>query len=126
MPIFAAFFMLFSMANAGLPGTSGFVGEFMVIMASIQTKFIYALLAGVAMILGAAFSLWMYKRVIFGEVNNAHVAEMTDVNGFEFVVLGLLAVAVIWMGVYPEVFVAKMQIGVKDLVLQVANTKLGM
>lgn len=125
MPIFAAFFMLFSMANSGLPGTSGFVGEFMVIMAAVQTKFIYALIAGVSLILGAAFTLWMYKRVMFGEVSNNHVAEMKDVNGFEFVVLALLAISVIWMGVYPEIFVSKMQLGIHDLVVQVANTKLG-
>ncbi|MBP9742350.1 MAG: NADH-quinone oxidoreductase subunit M [Burkholderiales bacterium] len=125
MPIFAAFFMLFSMANSGLPGTSGFVGEFMVIMGAMQTKFIYALFAGFALILGAAFSLWMYKRVIFGEVTNDHVAQMKDVNGFEFVVLTLFAIGVIWMGVYPEIFVAKIQLGVRDLVIQVASSKLG-
>ena len=125
MPIFAAFFMLFSMANSGLPGTSGFVGEFMVIMAAVQTKFIYAFIASISLILGAAFTLWMYKRVMFGEVTSSHVAEMKDVNGFEFVVLAVLAVSVIWMGVYPEIFVAKMQVGVHDLIVQVANTKLG-
>ncbi|MCX8514030.1 MAG: NADH-quinone oxidoreductase subunit M [Burkholderiales bacterium] len=125
MPIFAAFFMLFAMANSGLPGTSGFVGEFMVIMAAVQTNFIYALIAALAMILGAAFSLWMYKRVIFGEVTNSHVEQMQDVNCLEFIVLLALAIAVIGMGVYPEIFVAKMQTGVRDLVLQVANSKLG-
>ncbi len=124
MPIFAAFFMLFSMANSGLPGTSGFVGEFMVIMGSVQTKFIYAFFAATILIIGAAYTLWMYKRVVFGEVNNKHVASMNDVNFTEFVVLFLLAVAVIAMGVYPEMFVAKMQTGVKDLVMEVANTKL--
>ncbi|MDQ5920372.1 MAG: NADH-quinone oxidoreductase subunit [Pseudomonadota bacterium] len=125
MPIFAAFFMLFAMANSGLPGTSGFVGEFMVIMGAMQTNFVYAFLAGLALILGAAFSLWMYKRVIFGEITNSHVAEMKDVNGFEFVVLTLLAISVIWMGVYPDIFVAKMQVGVRDLIIQVSNSKLG-
>lgn len=125
MPIFAAFFMLFSMANSGLPGTSGFVGEFMVIMGTIQTKFIYAFFAATILIIGAAYTLWMYKRVVFGEVNNKHVAAMTDVNFSEFIVLFVLAVAVIAMGVYPEMFVAKMQTGVKDLVIQVANSKLG-
>jgi NADH-quinone oxidoreductase subunit M len=125
MPIFAAFFMLFAMANSGLPGTSGFVGEFMVIMAAVQTNFVYALIAALAMILGAAFSLWMYKRVIFGEVTNSHVEQMKDVNCMEFIVLLALAIAVIGMGVYPEIFVAKMQTGVRDLVLQVANSKLG-
>jgi NADH-quinone oxidoreductase subunit M len=125
MPIFATFFMLFSMANSGLPGTSGFVGEFMVIMAAIQNKFIYAFIASISLILGAAFTLWMYKRVMFGEVNNHHVEEMKDVNGFEFTVLALLAIGVLWMGIYPEIFISKMQVGVHDLVIQVANTKLG-
>ena len=124
MPVFAAFFMLFSMANAGLPGTSGFVGEFMVIMGTIQTTFYYAFFAGTALILGAGYSVWMYKRVIFGEVNNHNVDSMTDVNGFEFVVLGLLAVCVLVMGIYPDIVVAKMQVSVHDLVLQVAKTKL--
>ncbi|MCE3268109.1 MAG: NADH-quinone oxidoreductase subunit [Burkholderiales bacterium] len=125
MPVFAAFFMLFSMANSGLPGTSGFVGEFMVIMGAVQTKFIYAFFAATIMIIGAAYTLWMYKRVVFGEVNNKHVAAMKDINISEFIVLFVLAVAVIAMGVYPEMFVAKMQIGVKDLIIQVANSKLG-
>lgn len=125
MPLFAAFFMLFSMANCGLPGTSGFVGEFMVIMGAAQTKFIYAAIAATILVIGAAYTLWMYKRVIFGEVNNKHVAAMKDINLAEFTVLFILAIAVIAMGVYPEMFVSKMQIGVKDLVTQVANSKLG-
>ena len=123
MPIFAAFFMLFAMANVGLPGTSGFVGEFMVIMGAVQTRFIYGFIAALTLVLGAAYTLWMYKRVIFGEINNKHVASMTDVNIREFVVLGLLAVVVIVTGVYPEIFVAKMQVGVRDLIAVVANTK---
>lgn len=125
MPIFAAFFMLFSMANAGLPGTSGFVGEFMVIMGAVQNKFIYAFLAATILIIGAGYTLWMYKRVVFGEVNNKHVSAMKDVNLSEFIVLALLAIAVIGMGVYPEMFVAKIQTSVKDLVIQVTNSKLG-
>ena len=124
MPIFAAFFMLFAMANAGLPGTSGFVGEFMVIMGAVQVKLIYGFIAGLTLILGAGYTLWMYKRVIFGEINNKHVANMTDVNLREFIVLGVLAIAVIITGVYPELFVAKMQIGVQDLITQVTNIKL--
>lgn len=125
MPIFAAFFMLFSMANAGLPGTSGFAGEFMVIMGAVQTNMVYAFIATITLILGAAYTLWMYKRVVFGEVTNSHVAEMKDVTGLEFIVLTLLAIAVIGMGLYPELFVSKMQVGVHDLVMQVAQTKLG-
>ncbi len=125
MPIFAAFFMLFSMANAGLPGTSGFVGEFMIIMATVKTNLIYAIVAATAMILGAAFSLWMYKRVIFGEIKNNHIAQMKDVNYLEFLVLSLLAISVIGMGLYPQIFVAKMQTGVHDLIMQVVNKKLG-
>lgn len=124
MPIFAAFFMLFAMANSGLPGTSGFVGEFMVIMGAIQTKFIYGFLAATTLVLGAGYTLWMYKRVVFGEVNNKHVDAMTDVNLREFIILALLAIAVIGMGVYPELFVAKLQVGVQDLVVQTANSKL--
>lgn len=125
MPIFAAFFMLFSMANAGLPGTSGFAGEFMVIMGAVQTNIWYAFIAATTLIIGAGYTLWMYKRVVFGEVTNSHVAEMKDVNCLEFTVLLLLAVAVIVMGVYPELFVSKMQVGVQDLVVEVARTKLG-
>ena len=124
MPIFAAFFMLFAMANSGLPGTSGFVGEFMVIMGAVQTNLLAAFLAATTLINGAAYTLWMYKRTIFGPVTNSHVAEMKDVNILEFIVLAALAVAVLVMGIYPEIFVAKMQTGVRDLILQVANTKL--
>lgn len=124
MPIFAAFFMLFAMANCGLPGTSGFVGEFMVIMGAMQTKFIYAALASITLILGAAYTLWMYKRVIFGEVTNEQVESMKDVGIHEFIVLALFAISIIAVGVYPEIFVAKMQVGVRDLVLRVINSKL--
>jgi NADH-quinone oxidoreductase subunit M len=124
MPIFAAFFMLFAMANAGLPGTSGFVGEFMVIMAAMQNNWIIAFFAATTLITGAAYTLWMYKRVVFGVVTSSHVEEMEDVNCIEFVVLLALAIAVIGMGLYPEIFVAKMQTSVKDLVMTVANTKL--
>jgi NADH-quinone oxidoreductase subunit M len=124
MPIFATFFMLFAFANSGLPGTSGFVGEFMVIMASVQTNFLYALFATFTLILGAALSLWMYKRVIFGEIHNHHVNDMQDVNANEFLVLGLLAIMVIGMGVYPAIFTDKMQTSVTDLILQITNSKL--
>jgi NADH-quinone oxidoreductase subunit M len=124
MPIFAAFFMLFAMANSGLPGTSGFVGEFMVIMGTIQTKFIYAVIAATTLVLGASYTLWMYKRVVFGDVTNSHVAHMQDVDFREFIVLALLAIAVLGMGLYPQLFVAKMQVGVSDLITQVAHSKL--
>lgn len=124
MPIFAAFFMLFAMANSGLPGTSGFVGEFMVIMASIQINWIVAFFAATTLVTGAAYTLWMYKRTIFGIVTNSHVDEMKDVNWIEFLVLFALAVAVLGMGLYPEIFVAKMQTSVNDLVMQVAQSKI--
>lgn len=124
MPIFASFFMLFAMANSGLPGTSGFAGEFMVIMGALQVNFIYALFAGLTLILGAAYTLWMYKRVVFGEVTSNHVAEMNDVNAPEFIVLFLLAVAVIAVGVYPDLFVSKMQVGVSDLISHVSISKI--
>ncbi|MCE2706116.1 MAG: NADH-quinone oxidoreductase subunit M [Proteobacteria bacterium] len=124
MPIFATFFMLFSMANSGLPGTSGFVGEFMVIMGAVQTNLIYAALAGLTLILGAGYTLWMYKRTIFGVITNPHVADMKDVNISEFLVLLLLGIAVIYMGVYPEVFVAKMQVGVRDVMHYAMQSKL--
>jgi len=101
MPVFAGFFVLFAMANAGLPGTSGFVGEFMVILGSFQAGFWYAAIAGLTLILGAAYTLWMIKRVVYGEVANEEVAALADVNGRERLVLGALAVAVIGLGVWP-------------------------
>lgn len=124
MPVFAVFFMLFAMANSGLPGTSGFAGEFMVIMGAVQANFIAALFAGLTLILGASYTLWMYKRVVFGEVVNVHVAEMADVNPREFLILVLLAVAVIVMGVYPNLFVAKMHTSVSQLITQAAISKI--
>jgi NADH-quinone oxidoreductase subunit M len=124
MPIFAAFFMLFSMANAGLPGTSGFAGEFMVIMGAVQTSFISACLASLTLIIGAGYTLWMYKRVVFGDVTNSHVAEMEDVSPREFIILAVLAVAVIVMGVYPQLFVAKIHTSVEQLINLLAQKKL--
>jgi NADH-quinone oxidoreductase subunit M len=124
MPIFAAFFMLFAMANSGLPGTSGFVGEFMVIMGAVQANFIAAILAGLTLIIGAGYTLWMYKRTIFGNVTNTHVAEMDDVNKREFLILAVLAIAVIVMGVCPDIFVAKMHTSVGQLINQVALSKI--
>jgi len=124
MPIFAAFMMLFSMANAGLPATSGFVGEFMVILGAVQVNFWYAALAATTLIFGAAYTLWMFKRVIFGDVANDHVAALKDVNKREFLVLALLALAVLGMGLYPQGFIVKMHPAVNDLIAHVAQSKL--
>jgi len=124
MPKFAAFFILFSMANCGLPATSGFVGEFMVILGATQYNFWIGLLAATALIFGAAYSLWMAKRVIFGKVANHHVAELVDLNGREFFMLGILAVATLYMGLYPAPFTDTMQTSVADLLAQVAHSKL--
>jgi NADH-quinone oxidoreductase subunit M len=123
MPRFAAFFVLFSLANAGLPATSGFIGEFMVILGAIQFDFWIGMLAATALILGAAYSLWLVKRVIFGEVANAQVAQLFDLNTREFFMLGLLAIAVIGMGVYPAPFTDAMQVSVADLLKHVAVSK---
>jgi NADH-quinone oxidoreductase subunit M len=101
MPMFAGFFVLFAMANAGLPGTSGFVGEFMVILASFQAGFWYAAVAALTLILGAAYSLWMIKRVVYGPVNNEAVEALTDINRRELLLLAGLAGVVVLFGVYP-------------------------
>ncbi|WP_061533765.1 NADH-quinone oxidoreductase subunit M [Collimonas arenae] len=124
MPRFAALFVLFSLANSGLPGTSGFVGEFMVILGAVKFNFWIGLLAATALILGAAYSLWLVKRVVFGKITNHHVKEMLDLNKREFVMLGVLAIAVIAMGVYPAPFTDAMQVSVADLLKHVAITKL--
>jgi len=102
MPVFASFFMLFAMANAGLPGTSGFVGEFMIILASMKTGFWIAFWAALTLIIGAAYTLWMYKRVVFGEITNEKVEKLHDLTKFEISAYVLLAAAVIGMGVYLE------------------------
>jgi NADH-quinone oxidoreductase subunit M len=124
MPKFAAFMMLFAMANAGLPGTSGFVGEFMVIMGAVKFSFWIAFVAATALIFGAAYTLWMYKRVIFGEVANRHVAELLDINRREFVVFLILAFAVLGMGIYPKPFSEVMHATVGELARHVAKSKL--
>jgi NADH-quinone oxidoreductase subunit M len=124
MPVFAALFMLFAMANSGLPGTSGFVGEFMVIMGAVKVNFWYAALAATTLIFGAAYTLWMVKRVVFGAVANHHVADLKDINLREFLVLGLLAVAVLVMGVWPDPFAAVLHVPVGDLLNHVAQGKL--
>jgi NADH-quinone oxidoreductase subunit M len=124
MPKFAAFMVLFALANAGLPGTSGFVGEFLVILASFKANFWYAFLGGLTLILGAAYTLWLVKRVIFGEVANHHVAELTDLNVREFVCLGMLAVGVLAMGLWPAPLLEVTQATVQHLVQQIAASKL--
>jgi NADH-quinone oxidoreductase subunit M len=124
MPKFAAFMVLFALANSGLPGTSGFVGEFMVILASFKANVWYAFLAGTTMILGAAYTLWLVKRVIFGPVGNDHVAHMSDLNGREFLVLGLLAVAVIAFGVWPAPLVDVLHSSTEHLAQQLLMSKI--
>jgi NADH-quinone oxidoreductase subunit M len=124
MPTFAAFMMLFSMANAGLPGTSGFIGEFMVILGAVKYNFWIAALAATTLIFGAAYTLWMYKRVIFGEVANRHVAELTDIGAREFSILAILAAAVIAMGVYPKPVTDVMNASVAKLLQQSQQSKL--
>jgi len=124
MPRFAAMMMLFAMANCGLPATSGFVGEFMVIVGAMKLNFWIAFLAGTTLVFGAAYTLWMYKRVIFGEVANRHVAELTDANARELLVLGLLAVAVLWLGLHPAPFTEIMHASVNDLLRHLAVSKL--
>jgi NADH-quinone oxidoreductase subunit M len=124
MPVFASFMVLFAMANAGLPGTSGFVGEFLVILASFRADFWYALLAATTLILGAAYTLWLVKRVVFGEVGNEHVAALQDLNGREFLVLGVLAAAVLALGLWPAPLLEVMRPTIEQLVLQMTATKL--
>ena len=124
MPVYAAFFVLFAMANAGLPGTSGFVGEFMVIIASFKANFWFAFLAAGTLILGAAYTLWMVKRVIYGEVANDKVAALQDLNGREFAVLAILAVSVLLVGLWPAPLVDMMNVTIEQLIQQVAQSKL--
>ena len=123
MPKFAAFTMLFAMANAGLPATSGFVGEFLVIMGAMKANFWLAFVAASTLVLGAAYTLWMYKRVIFGEVANANVKALKDLNPREFAVLAALAAAVLFMGVYPLPFTEVMHASVNELLKHVAAPK---
>jgi NADH-quinone oxidoreductase subunit M len=124
MPKFAAFMMLFAMANSGLPATSGFVGEFLVILAAVKANFWLGFLAATTLILGAAYTLWMYKRVIFGAVANDHVKTLADLNRREFWMLGALAALVLAMGVWPKPFVDVMHTSVADLLAHVAKSKL--
>jgi NADH-quinone oxidoreductase subunit M len=124
MPKFAALMMLFAMANCGLPATSGFVGEFMVILGAMKFNFWVAFLAATTLIFGAAYTLWMYKRVIFGAIANDRVAELEDLNGRETLVLGCLAVAVLAFGLYPAPLTEVMHVSVTDLLKHVAAGKL--
>ena len=124
MPIFAAFFMLFSMANSGLPGTSGFVGEFMVILSAFQYDFWIAFLAAMTLILGAAYTLWMYKRVVFGDIANDNVAKLEDVNAREKWILAALALTVLVFGLWPAPLLEVMEPAVIDLLNHVMQSKL--
>ena len=124
MPVFAAFMVFFAMANAGLPGTSGFVGEFMVIIASFKANFWFAFLAATTLILGAAYTLWMIKRVVFGEVANDNVAALTDVNGREKLMLALLALMVLFFGLWPQPMVDLMHSSISNLVAHATVSKL--
>jgi len=119
MPKFAAFFMLFAMANVGLPGTSGFIGEFFVILSAFQANFWIALLAGCTLILGPAYTLWMYRRVMFGDIANKNVALLDDINKREGLVLLALAVMVLWMGLWPAPFTNMMHVTVNHLLTQI-------
>ncbi len=123
MPVFAAFFMLFAMSNSGLPGTSGFVGEFMVIMGAVKANFWYAFAAASTLIFGAAYTLWMYKRVIFGAVANDHVAHLQDISAREILVFVILAISVLVMGLYPLPFADIMHTSVNDLLVHLAIPK---
>lgn len=124
MPRFAAFFMLFAMANSGLPGTSGFIGEFLVTLGALQANFWYAFLAATTLIFGAAYTLWMYKRVVFGEVANASVQALSDINRREFALLAVLAAAVLAMGIYPKPFTDPMHASVNKLIQQTMLKKI--
>ena len=124
MPKFAAFAVFFGMANAGLPGTAGFIGEWMVILGAVKYNFWIGFIAATTLILGAAYSLWMYKRVVFGKVANKHVAELEDINGREFAFLAILAACVLAMGLYPFPFTEVMHASVNELLRHVAVSKL--
>lgn len=124
MPTFAAFAVLFAMANAGLPGTSGFVGEFMVILGAIQANFWYGFLAATTLILGAAYTLWMVKRVYFGGVTHQHVAELIDLSKREFLILAVLAAMVIGFGVYPQPITEMTHATVNQLLSHLAQSKI--
>ena len=123
MPVFTAFMVLFAMANAGLPGTAGFVGEFMVILAAFKANFWFAFLAALTLIVGAAYTLWMVRRVLYGEVKNEGVAKLEDIGPREFLVLATLAIAVLWLGLYPAPLLEVMQATIDHLVEHIAVSK---
>lgn len=124
MPKFAAFALLFAMANCGLPGTAGFVGEWMVILGAVKANFWIGLGAATALIFGASYTLWMYKRVYLGPVGNDNVKALQDINAREFLIMAILAVAVLWMGIYPKPFTDVMDASVSDLLRHVAMSKI--
>ncbi|MBC7989039.1 MAG: NADH-quinone oxidoreductase subunit M [Luteimonas sp.] len=124
MPWFAAFMVFFAMSNAGLPGTSGFVGEVMVILAAFQAHPLLAFAAATTLVIGAAYTLWLVKRVIFGEVGNAHVAELEDINPREWIVLGVFAIGVLFIGVWPKPLTDLMEPSIAQLAGQLATSKL--
>ena len=126
MPKFAAFAMLFAMANCGLPGTAGFVGEWMVILGAVQFNFWLGAIAATTLVFGAAYTLWMVKRVYFGPIANDHVRTLADLNAREFAMLAVLAIAVLWMGLYPKPFTDVMQVSVSELLKHVAVSKLAL
>jgi NADH-quinone oxidoreductase subunit M len=123
MPVFSAFFVLFAMANSGLPGTSGFVGEFLVVLGTIKVDFWLAALAATTLIFGAAYTLWMVKRVIYGEVANDHVAALKDVGKRELTFLVILAVAVLALGINPKPLGDRMNPSIKQLLEHVSQSK---
>jgi len=123
MPLFGAFMIFFALANAGLPGTSGFVGEFMVILASFRANFWIAFLAALTLILGAAYTLWMIKRVILGPVANEQVEALMDIDRREFWMLGILAAFVLLLGVWPNLLGAVMHASVENLVQHISQPK---
>jgi NADH-quinone oxidoreductase subunit M len=124
MPKFAAFSVFFAMANCGLPGTGGFVGEWMVILGAVKANFWIGAIASTTLVFGAAYTLWMVKRVVFGEVANDDVRELSDVNLREFTMLGILALAVLWMGLFPKPVTDLMQASITELLRHVAQSKL--
>ena len=123
MPVFAAFFVLFAMANSGLPATSGFVGEFLVILGTMKVSFWFTFLAATTLIFGAAYTLWMVKRVVYGEIANDHVAKLQDVGRRELVFLVLLAISVLALGVYPKPLTDVMNPSIQELLRHVAQSK---
>jgi NADH-quinone oxidoreductase subunit M len=124
MPLFAAFFMIFAMSNVGLPGTSGFVGEFMVLLSSFRASFWVTFFAATALVIGAAYTLWMYKRVFYGAITNPHVSELHDIDGIDRTIFILLAAAVFFIGLYPQALLQLMHISIGHLLQISTQSKL--